>query len=234
MGRKGDDTLDGACSAVDILAIGDGWAAMPYRRRTSQIQRQFLREEEAAFIREKQAAIPGYGGTYHRVRTLIEKRDKPAGESAMKRHLCKTVRLTILWLVCAACQSATITPIFSPSPPASMTPPATMTQPGEQPAGLPGPLTPTPLLSGLGQPALIEQAMADLATRLDVPVAQIEVIEVLQDEFPLANLGCPQSLKKEDPTIPALVTALVIRLRALDADYEYHAHGRRVVFCGAG
>ena len=152
----------------------------------------------------------------------------------MKRHLCKTVSLTILWLVCSACQSPTITPILTPSPFASMPPPATTTPPEEEPAGLPAPPTPTPLLSGLRQPALIEQAVADLAARLAVPAAQIEVVEVLQDEFPVANLGCPSSSKKEDPTIPALVTGLIIRLRALDADYEYHGHWRQVVFCGPG
>jgi len=74
-------------------------------------------------------------------------------------------------------------------------------------------------------------AIADLAERLGVEHTTVKVIWVTNDEFPLQDLGCPSSTK-EGPVIPAFVMGQVIRLRVADLEYEYHVHGRKIVFCG--
>jgi hypothetical protein len=80
-----------------------------------------------------------------------------------------------------------------------------------------------------GQDA-VEVVVADLAARLNIDRTAIQVIEVTRQEFPLPDLGCPAK-EKESP-LPAVVFGQLIRLRADDTSYEYHARGRDVRFCG--
>jgi len=74
-------------------------------------------------------------------------------------------------------------------------------------------------------------AIADLAARLDLDRASIQMIEVSRQEFPLPDLGCP-SPKDKESVLPAVVFGQLIRLRAADVEYEYHARGQDVRFCG--
>jgi hypothetical protein len=84
-----------------------------------------------------------------------------------------------------------------------------------------------------GQDAL-DVAVADLATRLVLDRTAIHVLEVTRQEFPLPDLGCPSADGKgKESVLPAIVLGQLIRLRAKDADYEYHAWGQDVRFCGA-
>src|SRR3990170_856905 len=74
----------------------------------------------------------------------------------------------------AACAPAAIQP--APLPTAPSEPPGSPT-----PASQPGSAT-----------ALVEQAAADLASRLNVPASQIEVVSSEAVIWPDGSLGCPQ------------------------------------------
>jgi len=77
----------------------------------------------------------------------------------------------------------------------------------------------------------ITSAQEDLASRLGIPVGEVTVVSVVGDEFPASNLGCPCPKCPEIP-IPAIVTGQRITLAAQGKNYEYHARGSMVVFCG--
>ena len=77
----------------------------------------------------------------------------------------------------------------------------------------------------------ITSAQEDLASRLGIPVGEVTVVSVVGDEFPASNLGCPCPKCPERP-IPAIVTGQRITLAAQGKNYEYHARGNMVVFCG--
>ena len=77
----------------------------------------------------------------------------------------------------------------------------------------------------------ITSAQEDLARRLGIPVGEVTVVSVVGDEFPASNLGCPCPKCPELP-IPAIVTGQRITLAAQGKNYEYHARGGMVVFCG--
>ncbi|MGA9349783.1 MAG: hypothetical protein WBW48_13395 [Anaerolineae bacterium] len=78
----------------------------------------------------------------------------------------------------------------------------------------------------------IASAREDLAKRLGIPVEEVTVVSVVGDEFPASNLGCPCPKCPERP-IPAIVTGQRITMAAQGKNYEYHARGNMVVFCGA-
>ncbi len=73
--------------------------------------------------------------------------------------------------------------------------------------------------------------MADLAARLEIKPEAIEIISVTNDQFAAQDLGCPSAPVKGGPVLPAFVMGQVIRLRANDTVYEYHAHGGELAFC---
>jgi hypothetical protein len=77
----------------------------------------------------------------------------------------------------------------------------------------------------------IAAAREDVARRLRISATEVTIVSVAEDLFPASNLGCPCP-KCPEPPIPAFVTGQRIVLAALDKNYEYHARGIRVVFCG--
>jgi hypothetical protein len=88
---------------------------------------------------------------------------------------------------------------------------------------MPPPTTPPPPVAG----SPVEQAIADLAARLDVDPTTIEVVSVDEVDWPDASIGCPQ---------PGMVYAQVITngskivLRHDDVEYDYHQAGLQPVF----
>jgi len=94
-------------------------------------------------------------------------------------------------------------------------------------------LAPLPTPTSLERQDTVARAITDLAERLEVEPMTVEVIQVTNDEFPAQDLGCPSSKSaKESPVLPAFVIGQVIRLRVANAEYEYHAHGGQIAFCG--
>jgi hypothetical protein len=74
---------------------------------------------------------------------------------------------------------------------------------------------------------LIDQAKADLAERLSIPIEEIELVEAREVVWPDASLGCPQpGMKyKQVPEDGALIILLVG-----ETNYEYHNGGSRGLF----
>jgi len=89
------------------------------------------------------------------------------------------------------------------------------------------PTGPSEGTSGGEQSPQVEQAIADLAGRLEIAAGEIEVVTVEPVTWPDASLGCPQ---------PGMAYAqvqqdgLLIRLQAGDRVYEYHSGGMRDPF----
>lgn len=79
---------------------------------------------------------------------------------------------------------------------------------------------------GEAQP-LVDQAIADLAERLDVGPDEIAVQSVEATEFPDASLGVPEQGKVYAQVI---TPGYVIRLVVNSTVYEYHGSGERAVF----
>ena len=79
---------------------------------------------------------------------------------------------------------------------------------------------------GEAQP-LVDQAIADLAERLDVGPDEIAVQSVEATEFPDASLGVPEQGKVYAQVI---MPGYVIRLVVNSTVYEYHGSGERAVF----
>jgi len=86
-------------------------------------------------------------------------------------------------------------------------------------------VTPQPL--DPAQNALVDQAKADLAVRLGVPLDEIELVEFRLVEWPDSSLGCPQPgmAYKQVP-----MDGAIIRLRAAGQVYDYHTGGGRPPF----
>lgn len=105
---------------------------------------------------------------------------------------------------------------------------------GSQVSPLEAPVTTsplTPLASGTPDPA--EKAVVDLAERLAIDPASIQIERVEPDEFPAQGLGCAEPESKElSGDRPAFVTGQSIWLRVGNARYEYRSHGTQLVFCG--
>jgi hypothetical protein len=68
----------------------------------------------------------------------------------------------------------------------------------------------------------VDQAKADLAKRLNVDAAQIEVLDASTATWPDKGLGCP---KPGMAYAQVTVEGLLIRLRANGQAYEYHSGG---------
>ena len=126
-----------------------------------------------------------------------------------------------------AIAAATFGPTAHPSPLPSITPQAA--QPSLPPA-----LTPvTNATPDNTQAAAIQQARADLARRLQVSLALIEVHSVVADMFPVQNLGCPDVETTPQVGLPVEVTGLQITLSAEGKRYIYRARLQQIVYCGA-
>jgi hypothetical protein len=79
----------------------------------------------------------------------------------------------------------------------------------------------------LGLQRFVDQALADLAERLAIEAAQIEVVEVKEVVWPDASLGCPQPGMAY---IQVPFDGLLIRLRVGERVYAYHSGGGRDPF----
>jgi hypothetical protein len=75
--------------------------------------------------------------------------------------------------------------------------------------------------------ALVETARADLARRLGVDLAAVEVVEARAVIWPDGAIGCPQP-GLAYPQVQ--VEGLFIRLRVAGRTYDYHSGGRRPLF----
>ncbi len=75
--------------------------------------------------------------------------------------------------------------------------------------------------------ALVDQALNDLAERLDVGVEKIDVIDLKSVVWPDGALGCPQPGMAY---IQVLQEGLLIRLRVGKRIYSYHSGGKRAPF----
>lgn len=83
-------------------------------------------------------------------------------------------------------------------------------------------VTPAPDLA-----ALVEQAKADLANKLNVQAASIQVVEAESVEWPDGSLGCP---KPGIMYIQMVTPGTMIRLQYAGKIYEYHSGGSRPPF----
>ena len=89
------------------------------------------------------------------------------------------------------------------------------------------PSTPKPPASGLK--GLIEEAKADLAQRLSVPINDINLEEAKAVVWPDASLGCPQPGMAYTQV---LSPGYLIRLNYDNQDFEYHAgKGGSLTYC---
>lgn len=86
-------------------------------------------------------------------------------------------------------------------------------------------LLPTPFDSYVEN--LVALSRADLARRLSLDPAQIELVDAASVTWPDGSLGCP---KPGMMYTQALVDGLRIRLRAGDQVYVYHSGGERPPF----
>ena len=113
--------------------------------------------------------------------------------------------------------------LVSPTP--SARPSSTPTQPSPlatpTPTGLPSPLT-SPLATPLpeGNSAQVDQARADLATRLNVSADQIQLVSSDEVDWPDASAGCP---KRGVLYIQVITPGYRIVLSANGQRYEYHS-----------
>jgi hypothetical protein len=76
-----------------------------------------------------------------------------------------------------------------------------------------------------------QQAVLDLAQRVNLDAAIIQIESIQADEFPAGDLGCPQP-DGTAAAMPAFVTGQRITLRAGNAHYEYRAAGTQLIYCG--
>lgn len=90
------------------------------------------------------------------------------------------------------------------------------------------PTTPTSAdTAGLANSRPVQLAIADLAARLAVTAATIEIVEARPVVWPDGSLGCPQPGMMY-PQVQ--VEGIVIRLRVAGEEYQYHGGGRREPF----
>lgn len=73
----------------------------------------------------------------------------------------------------------------------------------------------------------VSEAMTDLAGRLGITPAQIEVVSVEAVVWPDGSLGCPQP---EMLYPQVLQEGMRIRLAVAGVIYQYHSGGRRAPF----
>jgi hypothetical protein len=161
--------------------------------------------------------------------------------------LAWTVLILAAGLLCAGCSGAPA-PLATPGEPAVGEPqldetpePSETVDPGSEsevsvtatptPAATqperPADSTPTP---GSIEPSLKElanQAREDLARRLSLPAASIEVVEAQSVVWRDGSLGCPEPGMAYTQ---ALVEGTLIHLRAGERDFYYHGGGGRAPF----
>ncbi len=118
--------------------------------------------------------------------------------------------LITLTLAMAACAPTTIGRDATSIPPTRA--PATDPSPG----------------SGSGQGSLVDQAISDLAERLNVPTSEIVVVSEESVVWPDGSLGCPQPGMNY---IQILIEGHRIVLKHGDETYDYHAGPSSVVYC---
>ena len=78
-----------------------------------------------------------------------------------------------------------------------------------------------------GAEKLVQQATADLAQRLNLTPAEIEVVEVQSVTWGDTSMGCPQPDMRYKQ-VPQ--DGLLIKLKANGQVYEYHSGGSREPF----
>lgn len=153
-----------------------------------------------------------------------------------KANWFRVIILAGVVLLLAGCTQLAAPMPLTPNPLIETVPASTRTTPynGRQPEPIPPlqgdftPMTPSqipPTVSGLE--GLIEQAKEDLALRLAIPAAQIELIEASQVVWPDASLGCPQPGMRY---IQVPEDGARIVLLASGRKYEYHTGGSRGLF----
>jgi hypothetical protein len=81
------------------------------------------------------------------------------------------------------------------------------------------------------QQAIVEQARADLAEKLEIRENEIAVESVKETTFPDASLGAPQPGRSY---AQVLTPGYTIKLIAGDTVYEYHASDDRVLLASGG
>ena len=123
-----------------------------------------------------------------------------------------------LMILLVACS---VTPVVQPAPTSSPLPTRA--------------ISPLPTLTATVLPrptsAAVELARADLARRLNVAIAQIEIVSVVESEQPLQAPQC-QPTGAPEPSIPAIVMGQEITLAAGGQTYTYWAQRGRLVLCG--
>ncbi|HEX6300177.1 MAG TPA: hypothetical protein VF148_06915 [Acidimicrobiia bacterium] len=72
----------------------------------------------------------------------------------------------------------------------------------------------------MNEEEVVQEAIRDLAARLDVPQADIEVVEVREVQWPDGALGCPEEGKMYTQ---AVVDGTQVLLGANERIYDYHA-----------
>jgi hypothetical protein len=120
-------------------------------------------------------------------------------------------------------QDATATPILTPKdvvepdlPDINATP-----NPAETPIE-------TPMISNPNLHNLVDQAKADLADRLSIPVTEIDLLEARHVVWPDGSLGCP---KPGVQYIQVLTPGYLVLLKANGVQFEYHAGESNIFYC---
>ena len=88
-------------------------------------------------------------------------------------------------------------------------------------------MPPTPVSPSLQ--SLIEKAMNDLAKKLSIPIALIDITDAREVTWPDSSLGCPQpGMVYAD----MLTTGYLVILNTKDHEYQYHAgNNAEIFFC---
>ncbi len=161
---------------------------------------------------------------------------------AQKRFL-QGSRLLCVWVLCAVLILSACSPNAASQATQLPDPTLAETQPSAthklvEATPLPKEMTPIPLSSPTpgddgqmtiepGLEDLIEQAVADLAQRLDIDPESIQVLEAKSVVWSDGSLGCPQPGMYYTQ---ALQAGALIRLHAQGKDYAYHSGHSRVPF----
>lgn len=150
----------------------------------------------------------------------------------------KLIALLLLIVLLTGCGGAVETagptsPPSAPTPSVSpLSPPATPVAPSALPSPTASPLTALPTPPGKSLPPASERARTDLASRLGVDPAAIELVSVTAQEMPIQYLGCPPEDVTPRADMPAMVIGEEIVLRHDGVEHVYHAHLVRLFYCG--
>ncbi len=89
----------------------------------------------------------------------------------------------------------------------------------------------TAMLPFIEWPREARLAAENLATRLQVLVEAVEIVQVTTEEMPAGDLGCPSAPSKSTVEPTGIVLGKEVVLRHGEETYVYHVYGRRVVLC---